>query len=102
MTDGKDTWQLPAGLEDHAVCAADLLADARTEPTREERLKLTIEERWEQGVDHHPKSVALYEAIAKIDREDNDDSMCWTRGGDGDNGESLMYLLDVYFDRLGE
>jgi hypothetical protein len=61
--------------------------------------ELTINERWEQGVAHDPRSVALYESIAKIDYEECDDSFCFKSGGDGDNGETLMYLLDIHFER---
>jgi len=39
-------------------------------------------ERWEQGVP-----------------QDTDDHFCWKSGGDGDNGEQLMYQLDVLFER---
>ena len=60
--------------------------------------KLTINDRWEQGIDHDPRSVEIYEAIAKIDFEECSDSFQFTSGGDGDNGETLMYLLDLYFE----
>lgn len=60
---------------------------------------LTITERWEQGVPHDPRSEAIYTGIAKIDFEECSDSFCFKSGGDGDNGEMLMYLLDVYFER---
>lgn len=75
---------------------------------KEEALELVIDprsglnpnQRWEQGIDHDDRSEELYKAIAKIDYEENDDYFCWKSGGDGDNGESLMYLLDVYFEKL--
>jgi hypothetical protein len=57
-----------------------------------------INKRWENGIDHHPKSVELYEAIAKIDFELCNDFFCWKSGGDGDNGEFLMYEMDIYFE----
>lgn len=56
-------------------------------------------ERWEQGLPHHPKSEKIFESIAKLDLELNDDHFCWKSGGDGDNGESLMYLLDEHFEQ---
>ena len=59
----------------------------------------TIEERWEQGVDHDPRSVKLYTAIEALDFELGGDRFCFKSGGDGDNGEHLMYLLDIYFER---
>ncbi len=60
--------------------------------------KPTVEQRWEQGIDHDPRSEALYHKLAAIDRELGDDFFWFTYGGDGDNGEHLMYLLDIYFD----
>ena len=27
-----------------------------------------------------------------------DDYFCWKKGGDGDNGETLMFELDIYFE----
>jgi hypothetical protein len=59
--------------------------------------KLTIGELWEQGVPHHPLSETIARSIAEIDMEQGDDYFCFKFGGDGDNGEHLMYLLDVYF-----
>ena len=58
-----------------------------------------INDRWEQGVPHHPKSVALFKALAEIDWKYGDDFFCWKKGGDGDNGEHLMYELDIYFEQ---
>ena len=57
----------------------------------------TPDERWEQGIDHDPRSEKIFHGIAKIDWEKNNDLMCFKHGGDGDNGESLMFLLDCYF-----
>lgn len=56
-------------------------------------------ERWEQGIDHDPRSEEIYKAIAKIDFEECSDSFCFKNGGDGDNGETLMFLMDCYFAR---
>lgn len=58
---------------------------------------LSVEERWEQGREHNPKSVELYKALAKLD-EANGDCFDFKSGGDGDNGEHLMYLLDIWFE----
>ena len=57
-----------------------------------------IGKRWENGVEHHPKSIELFKRIAEIDFEHMDDHFNWKSGGDGDNGEALMYLLDIYFE----
>ncbi len=61
-------------------------------------VEYNIEKRWEEGVDHHPESIELYKRIAHLDFKHNSDSFCWKSGGDGDNGESLMYLLDIIFE----
>jgi hypothetical protein len=67
---------------------------------QKQKRKYSVDERWEQGIDHDPRSHKLYDAIAKIDYEECDDSFCFKSGGDGDNGEQLMYLLDLYFEDL--
>ena len=61
--------------------------------------KNPLDERWEKGVEHDARSIELYTAIAKIDFEFGGDEMGFKSGGDGDNGEHLMYLLDVYFEQ---
>jgi len=48
---------------------------------------------------HHPKSLELFDSIAKLDLELNNDYFCWKSGGDGDNGETLMFLLDEHFEQ---
>lgn len=60
---------------------------------------MTIGERWEKGIPHDPRSEEIARGIAQIDFEECDDSFDFKFGGDGDNGETLMYLLDVYFER---
>ena len=59
---------------------------------------ISIDERWEKGIPHDKRSEKIYRSIAEIDFQ-NDDSFCFKSGGDGDNGETLMYLLDVYFEQ---
>lgn len=62
------------------------------------KTELDINKRWEAGTPHHPKSEALYKLIDAIDFKLNGDSLGLTAGGDGDNGESLMYALDIVHD----
>lgn len=61
-------------------------------------IEFDINKRWEQGVDHHMKSVEVVKAMADIDFNIGGDSLGITMGGDGDNGEAMMYALDIYFD----
>lgn len=63
-------------------------------------LGLTKLDRWEDGIDHHPMSERLMRFIAKHDFNDYDDYFCWKVGGDGDNGESLMYEMDAFFEMM--
>lgn len=55
------------------------------------------DERWEQGIDHDPRSERLVRAMGKIDFEVGGDHLQIKMGGDGDNGEHMMYLLDCHF-----
>ena len=65
-----------------------------------EGVETDISKRWEEGQEHHPESVKLMTALAAIDFAFGDDYFCWKTGGDGDNGEAMMYLMDIYFDGL--
>lgn len=56
-----------------------------------------VERRWQEGVPHNPQSIALARDLARIDWERGGDYFQFKFGGDGDNGEHLTYLLDVYF-----
>jgi hypothetical protein len=61
-------------------------------------IEYDINKRWEQGMPHHPKSQALFGRLEDIDFRLCDDYFCWKSGGDGDNGETLMYQLDIIFE----
>ena len=61
-------------------------------------VELDINKRWEQGIDHHPKSVELFNALSEIDFKYGGDFFYWKKGGDGDNGEHMMYEMDIYFE----
>ena len=57
-----------------------------------------INVRWEKGTDHHPKSLELMKGLETIDFELCNDYFEWKVGGDGDNGETFMYEMDIYFE----
>lgn len=63
--------------------------------------KLSVDELWERGIPHDPRSVEIYNRIEKLDFE-NGDCFDFKSGGDGDNGEQLMYLLDIFFKEKDE
>jgi hypothetical protein len=58
-----------------------------------------ITARWEDDVPHDPRSIEIYKGIEDIDFKEGSDFFCFKSGGDGDNGEHLMYLLDIHFSR---
>jgi len=56
---------------------------------------LTPEQRWEQGTPHHKKSLEFKALVDKIqDQED----YAIEFGGDGDEGEIWLYMLDEFFE----
>ena len=66
--------------------------------TEAEKLGLLRDDRWEEGIDHHPMS----ERIGKFLYAQDTYGM-WDFGGDGDNGvngEELLYQLDPFFELL--
>lgn len=65
-----------------------------------EELGLINPNRWDEGVEHHPMSEKLVSFMADHDYNDYDDAMCIKTGGDGDNGEHMMYLMDAFFEML--
>ena len=54
-------------------------------------------DRWSEGIDHHKRSESLARDLAEIDWMFYGDWFGFKFGGDGDNGEILMYELDVLF-----
>ena len=65
-------------------------------------IETNITKRWEKGIDHNPMSEEIVRAVAELDFKYGGDLFCFKIGGDGDNGEHLMYLLDIYFDQRKE
>jgi hypothetical protein len=66
--------------------------------TRIPGVEYDINVRWEKDTPHHPESVKLFKRMAEIDWDFCGDYFCWKQGGDGDNGETLMYELDILFE----
>ena len=56
-------------------------------------VEVDIGKRWESGMDHHPYSYQVRKLIRELDKEGN-----WKFGGDGDNGEEILYYLDIFFE----
>lgn len=68
--------------------------------SKAKKLNLTNIDRWSEGLDHHPMSKRLMNFIALHDFLDYGDYFSWKTGGDGDNGETLMYEMDSFFELL--
>ena len=62
---------------------------------KKELLAPIISDRWSEGIDHEPESEKLVKLISEMDFKYFNDSLCLKFGGDGDNGESLAYILDA-------
>jgi len=68
--------------------------------TKAKELGLTSKNRLTNGEDHHPMSIRLMSFLVKHDSLDYGSHFDWKVGGDGDNGECLMYELDAFFEAL--
>ena len=62
-------------------------------------IETDINRRWEADTPHHKSSEHLFNILADIDRVYGNDYFCWKSGGDGDNGEHLMYEMDIHFEQ---
>lgn len=60
-----------------------------------------VVDRWSEGIPHHPLSELIVGAMSHIDWKCYDLAVDIRHGGDGDNGEMMMYILDEYFERFG-
>lgn len=56
--------------------------------------------RWERDMPHHPMSLRLVEFLAQHDMVDYAAHFDWRIGGDGDNGETLAYQMDAFFEMM--
>ena len=55
-------------------------------------------DRWNKGIDHDPRSKEFFTALSEIDLIWGNDYFDWKQGGDGDNGEAMMFEMDIYFE----
>lgn len=63
----------------------------------EPRVTISTVERWEQGINHDPRSEGIFNFMKNYDDSFNNGGLDLKSGGDGDLGEELMYLMDEYF-----
>lgn len=72
----------------------------KTDYEKARNVGLTQLDRWYTDIDHHPMSLRLMRFLEQHDFEDYNDFFGWKVGGDGDNGEVLMYQMDAFFEYL--
>lgn len=58
--------------------------------------------RWEDGIDHHSISYNIISFMEALEIETGEYLVDIRTGGDGDNGESMMYLMDPLWEKLEE
>lgn len=59
---------------------------------------LTQKDRYHNGIAHHPKSIQLMKFLCEHDFKDYNDYFGFSIGHKGDNGETLMYQMDAFFE----
>lgn len=87
--------------EPRRLDAARKWQEAHVEANGTPSKKNEVARRWEEGVEHDPRSVKLAKALADIDYEQGGDYFNFKFGGDGDSGEELCFLLDIFFAQGG-
>ena len=73
-----------------------------TDYEKAQSLGLTKIDRWSKGHKHHPMSKRLMAFLEAHDFNDYADYFGWKSGGDGDNGETLMFEMDAFFELADE
>ena len=58
-----------------------------------------VRNRWAEGISHNADAELTAKMMSDLDRCHFSDSFKFKLGGDGDNGETLTYILDELFDR---
>jgi len=57
--------------------------------------RLGVKHENRDGVPHHPEAENIFELLKESDLAFGNDHFGWKSGGDGDNGEGLMYSLSI-------
>ena len=65
-----------------------------------ENVEIDYNNRFENVTDHHPESLKLIKVISTLDEYCMNNELDIKTGGDGDNGELLLYCLDMYFEAI--
>jgi hypothetical protein len=73
-----------------------------TDYEKAKKARLTSFDRWGECMNHHPMSKRLMTFLSEHDSKDYGDVFQWETGGDGDNGETLMFQMDAFFEMLDQ
>ena len=63
----------------------------------EAKVFINVNARWEKNIKHDKRSEEIMNFLADYDFNFCENYFDWKTGGDGDNGETLMYELDEFF-----
>jgi len=63
-------------------------------------MRLIHPDPWRATIRHHPKSERLLQFMRLYDDRNCSNYFDWKVGGDGDNGEMLMYQMDAFFELM--
>lgn len=64
--------------------------------SKKKEIGLSLNARWFKGVDHNPRSVALYKSLVKIDQEEKGNFSVFQSCKEE---ELLKYLFDIYLEQ---
>lgn len=78
----------------------DLKVKKLWEECKKYGVEVDVNKRWEQGLEHHPEAEKIFKLIKDSDWAFGGDYFCWKNGGDGDNGEWLMYTISVMLELI--
>ena len=95
---GKDVIDVVVRLDKFPADKKERIRQTKSDYELAKEKGLTSKKRWEDGIPHHPRSSELMSFLEDHDIHDYNDYFCWKVGGDGDNGESLMYEMDAFFE----
>ncbi len=63
-------------------------------------IEYDVNKRLESALPHHKKTLHLFKRVDSLDQHVLENYFDFKSGGDGDNGEMLMCLLDIYFEEM--
>ena len=93
-------WELRKPWQLNGANVDMLRLQAESDYATAEAMGLVGYDRWAEEDGHHPKSERLMRFLQLHDERDFGNHFDWKLGGDGDNGESVMYQMDAFFELM--